>query len=269
MKKNYKDITVILTLYKTPINKLDNLRNYKNYKIIIFDQGKNNYAKKYLKNKLNLNFKYYSFKKNIGLSKASNFLLSKVRTKYCLFTQPDILISNFSIQTLYKTIKKRKDVIFVSPNHKKNLRGKFDYKILKKLNFSCIMCDVKKLNKVGFFDEDFFLYWEDIFLERKINSTKYKMAMSINAFAKHDSSNSSENNYKTDFLRSSNFLFGELVFDFKLKKLRFIKIFRKLTQNIILFIFNILFFQLKGSLKNIAYIIGILKFLIFYISKIK
>ena len=66
MKKNYKDITVILTLYKTPINKLDNLRNYKNYKIIIFDQGKNNYAKKYLKNKLNLNFKYYSFKKNIG-----------------------------------------------------------------------------------------------------------------------------------------------------------------------------------------------------------
>ena len=41
MKKNYKDITVILTLYKTPINKLDNLRNYKNYKIIIFDQGKN------------------------------------------------------------------------------------------------------------------------------------------------------------------------------------------------------------------------------------
>jgi len=269
MKKNYKDITVILTLYKTPINKLDNLRNYENYKIIIFDQGKNNYAKKYLKNKLNLNFKYYNSKKNIGLSKASNFLLSKVRTKYCLFTQPDILINNFSIQILYKTIQKKKDIIFVSPNHKKTSKNKFDYKILKKLNFSCIMCDVKKLNKIGFFDEDFFLYWEDIFLERKINLTKYKMAMALNALVKHDGSNSSENTYKTDFVRFSNFLYGELVYDFKLKKLRFIKIFRKLMQNIILFIFNILFFQLKGSLKNIAYIIGILKFTIFYMGKIK
>ena len=131
------------------------------------------------------------------------------------------------------------------------------------------MCDTKKLNKIGFFDEDFFLYWEDIFLERKINLTKYKMAMALNAFVKHDSSNSSENTYKTDFVRFSNFLYGELVYDFKLEKLRFIKIFRKLMQNIILFIFNILFFQLKGSLRNIAYIIGILKFTIFYMNKIK
>ena len=30
MKKNYKDITVIVTLYKTPKEKLNNLQNYKN-----------------------------------------------------------------------------------------------------------------------------------------------------------------------------------------------------------------------------------------------
>ena len=48
MKKNYKNITVILTLYKTPKNKLDNLKNYKNYKIIVFDQENDQNTKIYL-----------------------------------------------------------------------------------------------------------------------------------------------------------------------------------------------------------------------------
>ena len=52
MKKNYRNITVILTLYKTPKNKLDNLKNYKNYKIIIFDQENNQDTKIYLKKKI-------------------------------------------------------------------------------------------------------------------------------------------------------------------------------------------------------------------------
>ena len=271
MKKNYKNATVILTLYKTPKNKLDNLKNYKNYKIIVFEQAKNNFIKKYLIKKLNLNLDYYSSKKNIGLSKASNFLLSKVKTKYCFFTQPDIIINNQSIQKLINVIRKRKDLIFVSPNHsniKSKKNTKFNFKIKKKINFSCILCNVDKLNRIGFFDEDFFLYWEDIFLEKKINSSKYKMAVALNASVIHDASQSSEKNFKIDYIRFSNFIYGELVYDFKLGKLRILKVLRKFIQNIFLFIFNILIFRLKEAFKNIALISGILKFVFFYIKKI-
>ena len=38
------DVTVIMTLYKTPLSKLKNLENYKNFKLILFEQetdGKN------------------------------------------------------------------------------------------------------------------------------------------------------------------------------------------------------------------------------------
>lgn len=269
MKKNYKDVTIILTLYKTPLNKLSNLYNYRNYKIIVFDQEGEDKTKIFLKKKLNLNVKYFSSIRNIGLSKASNFLLSKVKTKYCLFTQPDIQITDSSINILYNIIKKNKSIIFVSPNHKNNSKkNKKNYILKKKINYSCILCDVKKLKSIGFFDEDFFLYWEDIFLEKKINNSNYKMAIGLNTKVKHDFSKSSEINYKTDFIRSSNFIYGELVFDYKVKKLRFIKICRKFFQNLILFIFNILFFQLKDSLKNIAIIVGIFKFTIFLLKKI-
>jgi len=129
------------------------------------------------------------------------------------------------------------------------------------------LCNVKELNKIGFFDEDFFLYWEDVFLEKKINLSKYKMAIVINAFVQHDSSQSSKKNFKIDFIRHSNFIYGELVYEFKLNKLRFLKVFRKFFQNIFLFIFNILIFQLKEAFKNIALINGILKFIYFYLKK--
>ncbi len=270
MKKNYKDITIISTLYKTPQNKLKNLGCYKNFKILIFDQEGNENTEKYLKNKLKLNVKYFLSSKNIGLSKSSNFLLSKVKTKYCLFTQPDIKISNTSIKILHKIILKDKDLIFVSPNHSTGHRIKFksrEYDIKKKINYSCILCDVKKLKKIGFFDEDFFLYWEDIFLERKINLSKFKMGIAYKAKAIHSSSQSSEKSYKTEYIRSLNYIYGELVYDFKLNKLRLLKIIRKLIQNIFLFIFNILLFQLKQALKKFSNIIGILKFVQFYIRK--
>ena len=46
--------------------------------------------------------------KNIGLSKASNFLLSQVKTKFFLFTQPDVKIENNSIIKLCEILEKKK-----------------------------------------------------------------------------------------------------------------------------------------------------------------
>ena len=127
---------------------------------------------------------------------------------------------------------------------------------------------LSKIKKIGFFDEDFFLYWEDIFLMKKINQTNYKMIKANNAFASHESSNSSEDTYKTRYIRELNFMYGELLYDYKLGKLRFMKISRKLFQNIILFFFNIVIFQLKRAYKNFAKTFGIIKFIRFYLLSI-
>ena len=39
------DLTIIITLYKTPIDKLKTLNQYKNYPILIFDQETENNSK--------------------------------------------------------------------------------------------------------------------------------------------------------------------------------------------------------------------------------
>ena len=88
------------------MEKLKLLNQYKNYKILIFDQSK--------KNKLNEISKIiygkfdYFHSKNIGLSKSTNLLVSKVETKYFLFTQADIIIENSSILNLIKAMDEKR-----------------------------------------------------------------------------------------------------------------------------------------------------------------
>ena len=269
MKKKNEDITVIITLYKTPKAKIINLIQYKNFENILFDQESDISSKKNLRKTLNFKFRYYSSKKNIGLSKSSNFLLKKVKTKYCLFTQADIKINEKSIHLLKKILSKNNDTIFVGPNFKRNksINNSKKYSFVKKLDAACMLCDVKKLKRIGFFDEDFFLYWEDIFLMNKINKSRYKMIFAKNIKAIHSGGKSTESNLKIEFIRNSNFKYGELLYDHKLTKLRLLKVIRQLFQNIIFLIVNIFSFKKNNFFQNLAIITGILKFLNFYLLK--
>ena len=266
MKNN---ITIIITLYKTPLKELKNLKQYKSFKLKIFEQEGSITSKKKIENILKRKIEYFYSNKNIGLPKASNILLKKVRSKYLLFTQADILIDEKSIIKLAKIFKKDKRIIFATPNitkkFKKNEKNN-DIAFVKNIKAACMVCDTNKLKKVGFFDEDYFLYWEDIELVNKINKSNFKMVLANKIFAKHSSSQSSEHGIKTQYLRSSNYIYGELVYDFKNNKLKIIKIFRKIIQNFILFFYYIFRFKFNKSLIRIFIIMCILKFILFYIS---
>ena len=256
-----KDITVIITLYKTPTKKIKALNQYKNFNVIIFAQeADKNYQNIIKKNSL-IKFKYFFSTNNIGLPKATNYLISKVKTKYFLFTQADILIDEKSIKYLKKAFKYHNDLIFTGPSFK-NKRKK-GFQIKDKLDAACMLCDTKKTKKIGFFDEDFFLYWEDIFLMRKINLSKFKMLQSYKAIAKHPSGASSVSNMKVKFVRDLNFKYGEYLFDLKTKKFRIIKLLRQLFQNLIIFPFSCLILKKNIAVKNIANVLGIIKFVIF------
>ena len=114
------EITTIITLYKTPLDKLKNLDQYKNLNPIFFEQNGSLEKKQELKNILNFQFKYFFSKKNIGLSKSSNYLLTKVETKFCLFSQADINIDEKSIEKLKAGFNINKDIIFVAPEYLEN-----------------------------------------------------------------------------------------------------------------------------------------------------
>ena len=78
-----------------------------------------------------------------------------------------------AIENLKKIIWKEKKAIFIAPKFSKKkitkkLKKNSKFEIVKKIDAACLLCDANKLKNIGFFDEDFFLYWEDIYLMKKI-----------------------------------------------------------------------------------------------------
>ena len=279
MNKNlFKDITIIIPLYKTPLSQLSKFTQYKNFKIIFIDQCGNKNFKHNIKKVIGINFDYYSTKKNIGLSKAANFLLSKVKTRFCLFTQADIVINSYSIFLLKLALIKQANYIFAGPKFVEKINKKTNKDILfsfprirkvKSINAACFLLDVKKIKKIGFFDEDFFLYWEDIFLMKKINKSKYQIAFVNQAKAVHEIGKSTEKNYKIFLIRNINFKYGVYLFDYKMNQFRHVKILRNIIRFPFYFIFFVLTFQFLKSYIKLSEFLGALKFIYFYLSNNK
>ena len=267
---DFKDISIIILLYKTPDKLLENLRKYKNFKILILDQSNNLTNKIYLK-KFLPNIQYYGLtNKNMGFAKAQNFLIKKVKTRYFFSTQPDVDISINSILNLKKTIIKFKnDCILAVPNinNQKNITkidkndSNKEFKIKDMIGAS-FMADKKKFIKIGMFDRNFFFYWEDIDLSYRIRNSNYNIYINLKSKAYHSSSTSSNNTLKTLIIRYVNFKFGEYLFTYKIKKLRTLKIIRQIFTYPIYSLFYFLLLQLNISLKYFCYFIGIFKFLL-------
>ena len=261
-----KNITVLVILYNTPLNKIINLKQYKNFRLIILEQGSPNNSKKNIQKVLDFKFKYYYSKKNLGLSKGINFLIKKIKTKYCLITEPDILIKEKSIINLQKVLIMKKNFLLVGPKYNKNIIKK-KYKITKKIDLSCVFFETKKINKFNFYDEDFFFFWTDEDLVRRINISSFQMVIAKNSAAKHFMSSSSHTKMNIDFVRDRSFKYGELVFDYKYKSLRFLKVIRQFIQCFFKTCFYCLIFDRKNVLRNSGYLLGIFDFSIFFLKK--
>ena len=268
-------ISVIIVLYRTPLKKIQEIKKYKQFKLYIFEQEGSNIREKFLKKKLKFEFEYFFSKKNIGLSKAINFLINKVDTKYCLVTEPDIEISLKDIFILEKFIKKNKKYIIAGPTYIHNKKKpkvrniKKDYKIKNFIDPSCVLFDVKLFKEIKFYDDDYPFYWGDIDLMKRINDTTYKIIELQKVFVLHEQNASTSNNLKINLYKDINFKFGEILFDYKHKKFRIIKILRQLAQNLIFLLINLLLLNEKTQ-KNLGNLLGIFKFIIFiFLRKLK
>lgn len=264
------DISIILLLYNTPQEKIENLVNYKDFNIYILDQSNDFNTKKKLV-KLLPKIKYYGLTNhNRGFAKGINFLISKINTKFFLCTQIDVLIKKQSIIELKKAFINNNDCIISIPNfyNKKKIKKRFN--IVNKFIGAVFLADKNRFIKIGKFNEDYFFYWEDEDLSKKIDQTKdFNIYKCNNSFAKHLNGSSAILTNKTKYIRYSNFKFGEYLFQYNQKKLKKIKIIREPLLRILSLPLNLIFFNKNKFDINLYYLIGILKFFRFIILKKK
>ncbi len=267
MTINHKDITVILLLYKTPLHVIKNLKIYKNFNIFILDQSNDLKLKKELL-KLLPNIKYYKVTNiNLGYAKAINFLIRKVKTKYFLCTQADVVVSKNDIINLKKPFLLKKDCIISIPNIDNN-KSKKKKKIFPVKSFigAIFLSQTKKFINFRGFDQNFFFYWEDVDFSHRVSLSKYKIYINSSSKAKHLFGQSTKTNFKIYLLKNSNFKFGEYLFQHKYNKLKLIKKIREPFLILLKLIFFIATFNRDQFYKNLSHLYGIY---IFYLYLLK
>ena len=278
----YKNITITIVLYQENLTTISNcLKNLMNFKIIIIDIAGN----KRLKNEIQKNFTIYKYiinYENIGFSKAINQAINLCDTNYILNLEADCEILIDSVLKLYESMKKYEDSIMVTPtffDRKSNLTfsgGPLPEKKIEMLPLSldgdtcvdtastaAVLFNKKDLLDIGLFDEDFFIYFPDFEIGRRIKKFNKSIIQVYEAKAIHEMGYLKiKNSIKKAFFRNYYFTLDELIYYHKGGK--FNEAYSNLRKKIVLLIFktllNLILFKFNKSTNFFSRILAFYNF---------
>ena len=180
-------VTIILVVYKSKKYQLKNIikKIGKKYKIIIVD---NSYDYDFSKINLSKNTKIIRSKNN-GNGAGINIALKKCKTQYAIYSDIDVNFEKNFIHKFIKAALKIKNFSLLVPNH-----GKASSKeeFIEKYNgeAALMMFNLKKIKSKFFFDEKFFLYFEETDLLTRFKKNNLKSYTVTSLRIKHQRASS-------------------------------------------------------------------------------
>ena len=175
------DLTVIITSFHSR-NKIFNCINSieKNIKVIVIENSNDQILKKEIQSNYQ-NVECILSKENLGYGAGNNLGLSMVKTSYALILNPDVTLINGAISKFFLAIKNLKDFGVIAPVSYNEKYNNFDIAVDKEIKevdnvkgFAMFL-NMKNLKKINFFDDNFFLYFEEIDLCRRLKKNNIKI----------------------------------------------------------------------------------------------
>jgi len=275
----YQDITLLIVSHKSENIIYKILNNLgKNFKIIICENSNN----LDFKNKIEKNFPHCEINLtggNLGVSKAANIGLKKIKTKYAIFLTPDTFPKKNCFKKLYDIANSSDDIAIVAPRNlsiKLNKSyGYFSKFLTKKTDqfisnekyidvdwiFGCAMLlNMKNISSVDFFDENFFLDFEEIDLCFRLKKKNYNIIFSLDSLIESEPQKSVETSNNQNLRMQRMWHFGWSSFYFYKKHygffLGFLKTSKVFFMNFLKMIYHLIFFNKSTSLNYIYYFCG-------------
>ena len=188
------EITIVITTYFSEEKLIRCLKSINNKcKVIVIENSKDNELKK----KLNENHKNVVCKvldENLGFAKANNIGLKMVKTKYALILNPDTILKEDALDNFLISASKIKDFGLLGPyfqsGKEKKPENKFNPISVNSIKGFAMFLNLKKFDKIGLFDENFFLYFEDIDLCKRVILSGNKIYLLPNVIINHDGAKS-------------------------------------------------------------------------------
>ena len=219
-----KNITFVIVSFKSShiIEKCIQSIN-SNIKIVVVENSDNVFVKKYLENKFS-NVEVIITKQNLGYGKGNNFGISKVKTQYAFILNPDAILEKNCLSELSKAqINLKDDFTILAPN----LSNNYGYFSSPKNNLQneilevdyvkgfAILINLKKINFDKIFDENFFLFLEEIDLCKRIKNSGGKIFVAMNSKVQHSGKQASEYSLNIELCRNWHWMWSLFYYNYK------------------------------------------------------
>ncbi len=224
---NYlNDFTIIIVTYKTNKRILYNCLNSidKNCKSIIVENSNDNQLKKEILKDFE-NTEVLLSDQNLGYSAGNNLGIKSAKTNYVMISNPDTVYDKAFFKNLNEYINNHNQFSIIGASNKnekfhsygsfqtrqnKKLKNlEYDSNGLKEVDWvtGCSMIlNLKEVNLENIFDENYFLFYDEIDLCKRIKEKKGKIYTSSKLIVEHFGFKSSEldstNNISSDKLRN-------------------------------------------------------------------
>ena len=276
------DITIQIVLYEEEKKIIfDCLSRLSEFKVILVDNAGNTELKKKISENFKI-FKYILNDKNIGFSKAHNQASKYVNTKFMLILNADCIIDKKNILILVEKLQFYENCSITSPTtYDQNSKITYNGGLLpengKKIDPLDIMGDVcvqsvlggsmcmkvDEFKKIGYFDENLFLFFSDDDLCRKFANSKKSILQIFSSKAIHIHGISKVKNFfKREFLQNYYLTLDELMYfsKIKTKNKKFIEIQNKITNYHYKFLINIFILNFKKVILYLSKILAYYKY---------
>ncbi len=244
---NNKDITAVITSFKSENKILNCIKSLgKEFKVIVIENSNDRQLKDKLEKEYS-NLRCILSTKNLGYAKGNNLGLSMVKTKYALIINPDAKLQSRAVDNFFLTIKDKPNFAIIAPYVQETKNNKFDaeekkgvFEVNNVKGFAMFL-NLDQFKEIGFFDENFFIYFEEIDLCRRLIKNNKKIFLNTNIKIYHDggSSHSESINHEMEKSRNWHWMWSTFYFHYKHYGyfIALIKIFPKFLTSIIKTIF--------------------------------
>ena len=178
-----KDLTIVINTFNSDekiYSCLDSINQ--DFKILVIENSNN------IKFKDKIEKKYPNVfceltGENLGYAKGNNIGLSKVKSKFALILNPDTQIEKNAINNFFQTALKYNDFAIIAPaiQEKKDFNLLKNSKIINDITEADsvkgfgMFLNINQFKEIGFFDENFFIYFEEIDLCRRLKKLNKKI----------------------------------------------------------------------------------------------
>ena len=225
MNNGKSEITIILVSFysKNLIARLIRQIDL-NINILVIENSNSEDCKRYLEEKFK-NVKVILSKENLGNGGGINLGLKNTKTKYAFYLDIDVELNDGTILNLFNASKEIEQFTILAPlvknyNYKKEDYITFDannknkFISMKFVPGCALFFNIKELLKIGMYDENFFLFFEENDIYMRCLKNNHKIFMISHAIISHSGKTSVDEKYyfEIELLRNWHYMWSKFYF---------------------------------------------------------